>query len=143
MSMIRWDPYGEMLTLREAMNRIFGETPSETGAGMRIPTDVVETENDIILKAALPGVDPEDVDISITGNTISIRAECCKAAEEERGQRYLLRERQHGRFARELMVPMDIQPDKAQATFESGILVLTIPKAEAIKPRRIQVKPGS
>jgi HSP20 family protein len=148
MTIERWDPFSEMLTLRDAMNRLIEESfvrPGTTAvalpgrAGFR--ADLRETENEYVLEASLPGVKPEDIDISVEGNQVSIRAET-KAEEEKQGERYLFRERSYGRFQRTLTLPTNIQADQVNAELNNGILTLTLPKAEEARPRRIQVRGG-
>ena len=142
----RFDPYGEMVTLRQAMDRLFEDSfvspltwrhydGEPTGPAL----DVHQTDDEIVVTAALPGLKPEDVDITITGQNLSIRGEF-KADEEVKRDQYLYRERRFGSFHRQLQLPVRVQGDKAAATFADGVLTLSIPKAEEVKPRQIQVK---
>jgi HSP20 family protein len=145
-SITRYDPFGEMVTLRQAMDRLFedslvspvslrpfnGEAPSPA-------LDVHQTADEIVVTAALPGMKADDVDITITGQTLSIRGEF-KADEKVERDQYLYRERRHGTFHRQLQLPVRVQGDAATADFADGVLTLTIPKAEEVKPRQIQVK---
>ena len=142
----RFDPFSEMMTLRQAMDRLFEDsfvnplsmrTYSGEAAGPAL--DVHETGDDIVVTAALPGLRAEDVDITITGQTLSIRGEF-KADEKVERDQYLYRERRYGTFNRQLQLPVRVQGDAATATFEDGLLKLSIPKAEEVKPRQIQVK---
>jgi HSP20 family protein len=142
----RFDPFGEMVTLRQAMDRLFEDSlvspltlRSFNGEAVAPPLDVHQTPDEIVITAALPGIKPEDVDITITGQTLSIRGEF-KADEEIRRDQYLYRERRYGTFHRQLQLPVRVQGDAANATFENGELRLSIPKAEEVKPRQIQVK---
>jgi HSP20 family protein len=142
----RFDPFGEMVTLRQAMDRLF-EDSFVSPLGLRAfngdaaspALDVHQNADEIVVSAALPGVKPEDVDITITGQTLSIRGEL-KADEKVERDQYLYRERRFGTFNRQLQLPVRVQGDAATATFENGLLTLTIPKAEEVKPRQIQVK---
>jgi HSP20 family protein len=142
----RFDPFGEMVTLRQAMDRLF-EDSFVSPLGLRAfngdaagpALDVHQNADEIVVTAALPGVKPEDVDITITGQTLSIRGELKPDEKVERDQ-YLYRERRFGTFNRQLQLPVRVQGDGATATFENGLLRLTIPKAEEVKPRQIQVK---
>jgi HSP20 family protein len=142
----RFDPFGEMVTLRQAMDRLF-EDSFVSPLGLRAfngdaagpALDVHQNADEIVVTAALPGVKPEDVDITITGQTLSIRGEL-KADEKVERDQYLYRERRFGTFNRQLQLPVRVQGDGATATFENGLLTLTIPKAEEVKPRQIQVK---
>lgn len=142
----RFDPFGEMVTLRQAMDRLFEDSfvspltlRTYNGEAAAPALDVHETGDEIVVTAALPGLKAEDVDITITGQTLSIRGEF-KADEEVTRDQYLYRERRYGTFHRQLQLPVRVQGDAATATFEDGILKLAIPKAEEVKPRQIQVK---
>ncbi len=146
MTIDRWDPFREMLTLRDAMDRLFQESYTRLGRGPgmgagSLPIDLAEEEDRYVLRASLPGVRPEDVHITVQGNTVTIRAES-QAEQERKGQNWLVRERQSGVFQRTLSLPTDINANEAEANFEHGELVLTLPKAESVRPRRIQVASG-
>lgn len=172
MVMSRWDPFGEALTLRDAMNRLFeqavlqpeGQSGARGGA-MAPPLDVVETPDEFVVKASLPGVKPDDVNIQLHQGVLTIsgefneespssqgaaaqgQAQPAQGAQgqgQQGGQRhhYHIRERRHGRFFRSITLPAQIDPNRAQASFEHGVLTLTIPKAEETKPRRIQINTG-
>jgi HSP20 family protein len=108
--------------------------------GATLPTvDMYQTDDDIVVKATLPGVKPEDIAISVTGDVLTLRG----SATEESGQQnatYYLRERRHGEFSRSLPLPASVVADKAKADFEDGILTLTLPKAEEVKAKTITVK---
>jgi len=146
MTMIRWEPFREMMTLRNAMDRLFEESfvrPSrfwpDVGRG-ELPLDMYQTANDVVIKAALPGVKPEEVDISITGDTLTIKGEH-KEEQEVKQEDYFYKEHRYGGFSRSVTIPVQVKSDKAEAVFENGVLTLTLPKAEEIKPRQIKVKP--
>lgn len=146
-NLTRFDPFSEMVTLRQAMDRLFEDSfvspltmRSFNGDAAPGPAlDVHETGDEIVVTAALPGLKPEDVDITITGQTLSIRGEF-KADEKVNREQYLYRERRYGTFSRQLQLPVRVQGDAATATFDNGLLTLSIPKAEEVKPRQIQVK---
>ena len=142
----RFDPFGEMVTLRQAMDRLFEDSfvspltlRTFNGEAVAPPLDVHQTADEIVVTAALPGIKPNDVDITITGQTLSIRGEF-KADEEIGRDQYLYRERRYGTFNRQIQLPVRVQGDAASATFENGLLTLSIPKSEEVKPRQIQVK---
>jgi HSP20 family protein len=145
----RFDPFSEMMTLRQAMDRLFEDSVvsplnaltlrSFNGEATAPALDVHQTDDEIAVTAALPGVKAEDVDISITGQTLTIRGEF-KAAENVEREQYLYRERRFGTFNRQIQLPIRVKGDAASATFEDGVLTLRIPKAEEVKPRQIQVK---
>jgi len=145
MTMIRWEPFREMMTLRNAMDRLFEESfvrPSrlwpEVGVG-ELAVDMYQTANDVVVKAALPGVKPEEVDISITGDTLTIKGEH-KEEQEVKQEDYFYKEHRYGAFSRSVTIPVQVKSDKAEAVFENGVLTLTLPKAEEIKPKQIKVK---
>jgi len=144
MTLIRhWDPFREMAELRATMDRLLNETrnlplaASEDTIWM-LPLDVIETEDAFIVKASIPGVNPDDIDISLTDNVLTIKTEV-KADDEIEGARYHLRERSYGIFSRSITLPTAVDADKVEAVYENGVLKLIIPKAEAVKPRRIAV----
>ena len=142
----RWEPFRDLISLREAMDRLFEESvvrprgealaPRTVGA---LAVDMFETDEAVVVKTATPGVNPEDIDISITGDTLTIRGETEVEEEIEEGS-YLCRERRYGAFSRSLTIPVAIEADEAEAEFEDGILTLTLPKAEEVKPKAIEVK---
>ena len=141
----RWDPFGEMIHVRRAMDHLFDERFSrpwrvvgwENGEAF-LPLDIYETEDELVVKASLPGFKPEDVDVSITGDTLSIKGEY-KAEEEQKKRSYYRREHRYGSFHRAITLPTEVESDKAEAVFEHGVLTLTMPKAESMKPKTIKV----
>ncbi|HEX5395764.1 MAG TPA: Hsp20/alpha crystallin family protein [Candidatus Limnocylindria bacterium] len=144
----RFDPFREMLTLRQAMDRLFEDsvvspaslrTLAGDGATVNPALDLRETDDDLVVTIALPGVKPEDVNITITGQNLQVRGEL-KADESVRRDDYLYRERRFGTFARQLELPVRVKGDAAAASFDNGLLTLTIPKAEEVKPRQIEIK---
>ncbi len=144
--LVRWDPFREMITLREAMDRLLDEAltrPLALGMaenlGWMPQIDMYQTDNEVVVKATVPGVKPDDLHITITGDVLTIRGEV-KEEEEVKGATYHLRERRFGTFSRSLPLPVPVQADKAKAEFEDGILVLTLPKAEEVRPKTIEVK---
>jgi HSP20 family protein len=144
----RYNPYGELVTLRDAMGRLFEDsfvsplTWRQLDGEMLNPAmDVHQTGDEIIVTASLPGLKAEDVDITITGQTLAIRGEFRADEKVERDQ-YLYRERRYGTFHRQVELPARVQGDATTATFEDGVLTLRIPKAEEVKPRQIKVKPA-
>jgi HSP20 family protein len=144
---VRWEPFKEMMSLREAMNHLFEDsfirpsawpTPFE-GEGLGLPVDVIESKDNIVIKASVPGIKPEDIDVSVTGDLLTIRGETKSEERVEQGS-YLRQERRYGKFERSLQLPTMVVADKADAKFEHGVLTLTLPKAEESKPRTIKVK---
>jgi len=143
MSMIRWEPFSELMSLRQAMDRLFEDsmvTPSRSfGAAVTMPMDVYQTDNEVVVKTGLSGVKPEDVEITITGDTLSIRGEK-KADEKVKREDYIYQEHRYGSFSRTVTLPGGLDSSKAEASFENGVLTLTIPKSEQVKPKQIKVK---
>ncbi len=143
MAIERWDPFRDMVSLREAMNSLLQDSyvrPNGNAAGPQsgFPLDVAETENEFVLHAALPGVKPEEVQITVHGDTVLIRGET-KAEEEKKGRTWHVRERRFGAFQRAVSLNAPIDSDKANAQFENGVLTLTLPKAETARPKQIKV----
>ena len=145
-NLMRWDPFRDALSLRNAMDRLFEDsfvTPHfgwiapASAAGMAL--DVYETKEQVVIKAALPGVKPEETEVTITGDTLTIRGES-KEEKEVKEENYIRKERHFGSFARSVTLPAGLEADKAEAIFENGVLTLKIPKSEQVKPKSIKVK---
>ncbi len=145
----RYDPLGEMVSLRQAMDRLFEDSfvsplswrTISGGESITPAIDVHETADDVVVTAALPGVKPEDVDITMTGQSLTLKGEL-KADETVDRDQYLYRERRYGTFTRSLQLPVRVQGEGAEATFSDGVLTLRIPKAEEVKPRQIRINAG-
>ena len=139
----RWEPVREMMTLREAMDRLFDDAftrpLSASGVSGMPSVDMYETDDEVIVKASLPGLKAEDVDITVTGETLTLRGDY-KQENEEKDTRYHIREVRSGSFERSLLLPTDVKADKARADFENGILTITMPIAEEVKPKSISIK---
>ena len=141
----RWDPFREMLNMRDAMDRFFeGSMTTQQGErgifGRGVPLDVIENDDEYLVKASLPGIKPEDLDITYQGNTLTIQGET-KEEESREESRYHIQERRYGRFSRTITLP-DINPEQIEANYTDGVLTLHLPKSEEGKPKRIQVQPG-
>jgi len=98
-----------------------------------------QTTNDVVVKASLPGFKPEEVDISITGDTLTIKG-AHNEEQEVKEENYFYKERNYGTFSRSILIPVPVKSDKAEAVFEDGVLTLTLPKIEEVKPKQIKVK---
>ena len=142
-NLTRWEPMREMMTLREAMDRLFDDAftrpLSMSGVSAAPAIDMYQTEDDVVVKATLPGLKAEDVDITITGETLTLRGEY-KQEGERKDSNYHVRERRSGSFQRAILLPTDVKADKAKADFENGILTITMPIAEEVKPKSITIK---
>jgi len=139
----RWEPMREMMTLREAMDRLFDDAftrPISLGGVSSLPAiDLCETGDKVVLKAALPGLKADEVQISVAGETLTLRGEF-KPQNEKQNATYHIREQRYGAFERTILLPVDVQPDKARADFENGILTISLPKSEVVKPKIINIK---
>jgi len=145
-NLVRWEPFHDLISLREAMDRLFEESFVRPRAGWPTPVgaetltvDMYETDDAVVVKMAIPGVKPEDLDVSVVGDTLTVKGET-KAEEEVKEEHYIRRERRYGSFCRSLTIPIPVLPDEAEAGFENGVLTLTLPKAEEVKPKAIKVK---
>jgi len=144
MTLTRWEPFRELMTLREAMDRLFDEAFTAPlrltdGFGLMPLVDMYQTEDAVVVKATVPGVKPEDLHITITGDVLTIKGEV-KEEEEHKEATWHLRERRYGTFTRTIQLPVPVEADKAEAVFENGILTLTLPKVEEVRPKAITVK---
>ena len=144
-NLIRWEPAREMMTLREAMDRLFDDAFTRPlsirdGWSMSNPAvDMYQTENEVVVKASIPGMKAEDVQINVTGETLTLKGDV-KQKDETREKSWHIREQRWGTFERSILLPSDVVADKAKAEFEDGILTITLPKAEQARPKTITVK---
>ena len=178
MTMQRWDPFNDMFSLRQAMDRLLedaviwpGRTARSAGqTGFGVPIDLIEHENELVVRASLPGVRPDDVTLQIQGNTHTIEGEIHEeyaqppgqasqsngqqapasqgnGQQAQRGQqeqpRYHHQERRYGRFSRQITLPVPVDSNRTEARFENGVLTVTLPKAAEARQRRIPVTAGS
>lgn len=145
----RWEPVRDFVTLRDAMGRLFEESyvqpswtalarrPEGNGAEWRLALDVYTTPEEITIIASVPGLKPENVDISFEGDMLTIKGEMPAPLENVE---YAMRERRYGHFSRSLTFNVPVDAEKIEATFENGLLTIVVPKAESIKPRTIKVQ---
>ena len=138
---VRWSPRRELVSLREAMDRLLEESLAENqlkGHGeARLPIDVYTTPSEIIVIAAVPGIAPDDVDVTLEGDTLAIRVDLPAPLENVE---YIFQERPYGRFSRVLTLNVPIDVDAIDATFDNGLLMLTLPKVSPAKPKTIKVQ---
>ncbi|MFZ5809569.1 MAG: Hsp20/alpha crystallin family protein [Chloroflexota bacterium] len=142
---IRRDPFRELMSIRNMMDRLFDSAFASWDWDQpfysELPLDVVENDDEYLIKASLPGMNPDDLEITYSGNTLTIKGEIKSEEESEKGH-YHLRERRYGSFARSVTLPSTVKADKIEASYDAGVLKLTLPKAEEAKPKRIAVKSG-
>lgn len=141
-SINRWNPVRDLISLREAMDQVFNDTffhdhEYRATRPWHLPVDAYATEDTIVLTTDVPGLKAEDVQVTLEGETLTIRGEFKNQVE---GRNYLLRERVSGAFERNMTINTPIDRNKVEAAFENGVLTLTLPKAEAVKPKQITVK---
>ena len=138
----RYDPFREMLTLRRAMDRMFDralDTDSEwQPVTWNLALDVAENKDEFLVKASIPGIHPDDLDITYADNVLTIKGET-KEEKEIKEDQYHLRERRFGSFARSVTLPNKIQGDAIEARYEAGVLTLRLPKVEEAKPKKIAI----
>jgi HSP20 family protein len=143
-NIIRWEPVREMMTLREAMDRLFDDAFTRplnmnSGSSSGPAIDLYQTEDAVVVKAALPGFSPDDVQISVANDVLTLRGEY-KHEDEKKEATYHVRERRYGSFERSVMLPTPVQTEKAKADFDKGVLTIELPKSEAVKPKSISIK---
>jgi HSP20 family protein len=148
---MRWDPFGEMVSLRQAMDSLFENaliTPfaGSGGAGQQggwgLPLDVTENADNYVVKASVPGMSADDLEVTVNGDVLTIKGEI-KADAEKPGERFYLRERRYGSFVRSLSLPTQVKADAVEADYHNGVLTLTLPKTDEVKPKRIAIKSGA
>jgi len=143
MNLVRWNPFTEMNLLQNNMNRLFDNAlrtwPGDsTGTTDWVPAaDIYETENELVVTLDLPGVDSKMVDVSVENNVLTIRGE--RRPAEKQSENFHRVERSYGAFARSFTLSMQVDADKIRAAYKNGVLTITLPKAEAAKPKRIQI----
>jgi HSP20 family protein len=147
MPIVRWEPFRNLVTLQERMNRLFEESVRGAGRGQEEDwamgawapaVDIYEKGSDVVLKAELPGVDPKDVDIRIENNVLTLSGERMLDTEVER-ENYHRVERSYGSFTRAFTLPSTVDTTKVKADFKDGVLRITLPKREEAKPKQIQI----
>ncbi len=138
-----WDPFREMVSLRDELDRlfdsVFGRLPRERGETYWAPPlDIEETEDAIVVRAELPGMNKEDIKISLSGDTLTISGER-KFESEKKNRTYYRQERIYGKFQRTVTLPAEVEGDKAKASYKAGVLELVLPKSEKSKAKEITI----
>lgn len=140
----RWEPVREMMTLREAMDRLFDDAFTRPlnlrdGGSSAPAVDMYQTDDEVVVRVALPGFTADEVQINVTGDVLTLRGER-KHQEENKDKAWHIREHRWNAFERSIALPTQVTADRANADFEHGILTITLPKAEEVKPKSISVK---
>lgn len=148
MAIVRWTPARELLSMRDQMDRLMDEFWGQgwnrragawDGAVASFPMDVHQTDKEYVVKAVLPGVKADDLDVSIVGEALTIKA-TAQENQDVKEEDWLLKETRYTAFSRTITLPSEVQADKVDASLDNGILTLRIPKAEAVLPKAIKVK---
>jgi HSP20 family protein len=143
-SMIRWEPFADMTQLRAQVNRLFEQTLSQGGHEPVAPqswapaVDVLETEDALVLRAEVPGITPADIQIQLVGDTLTLKGER-KFEQQAKGRQYLRVERAYGIFQRSFTLGIPVKNEAVQANYREGVLEITLPKAEEVKPKQITI----
>ena len=145
--LVRWDPVREMMSLRDSMDRFLEEPFLQNPriwersmmAEWNLALDVAEEDEAYVVTASLPGVAPEDVEITLTDNVLTIKGEITRDETVDE-KKYHLRERRFGRFMRSITLPNAVAADQVEAVSDNGVLTLTLPKIEEVKPKRIEIR---
>lgn len=143
---VRWDPFRDLVSIQDELNRLFNRTfgsleplrPSAVGSWMP-PMDVYETQDKLVAKVELPGIDPEDVEVSVEDGTLTISGKR-EFSSEVKEENYHRIERRYGAFSRAITLPPTVDTDKVEARFDKGVLTVEVAKTEKAKPKKIKVK---
>lgn len=143
MSILRWDPVDDFYTVRREMNRFMNDASPFRWARMvrgdnvmRLPLDAYVTDEEIVITAPVPGLDPENVDITLEGDTLTIKGEINSPLENVE---YLFQERPYGPFSRSVKINVPVDVDQAEAKFDNGVLTLILPKSQEARPKIIKI----
>lgn len=147
MSINKWDPYKDLLSMQERVNRLFEDTLSKgvsaeesVSTGTWSPAvDIYETEEEFVVKAEIPEVQQSDIDIRVENNALTIKGER-KLQREGRKENYHRIERAYGTFLRSFLLPGTVDKESIRATFKDGVLKIVLPKKEEVKPKQIEIK---
>ena len=145
----RWEPFREFATLQDRMNRLFRESFNDVGRDESLTTssfspavDVYEDEHKVTLKVEVPGIDEKEIDIRMENNTLTVHGER-KIEKEEKEENYLRVERQYGGFTRTFTLPTTVDTESVSATYDKGVLKISLPKKAEAKPKQIKVNVSS
>ncbi len=148
MTLVRWDPFRNLLTLQERMNRLFdeslhrGDTESFDRGTWTPPVDIYETEQEVVLVTEIPGMDEKDVEIEVRDNVLTLKGERVmeKSVNQESYHRV---ERAYGHFSRSFTLPQTVDNEKITATYNKGVLEIKMPKTQKAKPQQIKIETRS
>ena len=145
-TIVRWDPFRDLVSIQDELNRLFGRTftgveaTRPTAAGSWMPAmDVFETEGEIVATVELPGIDPDDVEVAVEDSTLTISGSR-EFSSEVREESFHRIERRYGSFSRAITLPQTADTEKVEAAFDKGVLTVEVPKVEKAKPKKIQIK---
>jgi len=145
MAITRWKPFRDLVSIQDEMNRLFDDffgrpitRPEWTEPAWCPCVDVSETKDDVIINTEIPGMSKDDVKVSIQDNVLTLSGEK-KQEKEEKDSNYHRLERSYGSFSRSFTLPTTVQPDKVKAAYKDGILRITLPKSEEVKPKQIPI----
>lgn len=146
MTLMNWDPWRDIADMRTTFNRLFGETtPGTAIAGHTVagswmmPVDIAETADGFLVKAELPGMKPEEIEITVADNQVTLKAQRTEER-EEKGVNYIRSERRLGSFYRSFALSAPVDDTRVTATYKDGVLEVSLPKSEAVKPKQIRVQ---
>jgi HSP20 family protein len=140
----RWDPFREMFALQRSMDRLFERAINNESVWAApviwdLALDVAENKDEFVIKASLPGMNPDDIEVTFTDNVLTIKGEV-KEDKDVKEEQYHLRERRYGSFTRSIELPNKVKSDTIQASYDAGVLTLKLPKTEEVKPKKIAVQ---
>ena len=145
MTLRHWDPFADFRRMDEAMNRLWRGFPrhgtdGESTEGWVVPMDVLLEGENVLVQASLPGVDPKEIQVTIEDGVLTIRGKTAEEREHRKG--YVLRERRTGSFYRSIRLPDSVDAEKAEPTYENGVISIAFPKLEAKKAKQLEIKLG-
>ena len=148
--MQRWYPFSDLHRMQNSMDRMWRRTGSSSRnseenpeiKAWAVPLDVTRKGDDTVIRASMPGVSAEDIQVSIEDNVLTIKGQTASEFQEE-GETYLMRERRTGSFHRAIRLPDSVDPDRVEPRYDNGVLTITVPKAEAKRSRKLEVQVGA
>ena len=144
----RWDPFNELKRMDDTFGRLWRTThyrlpgPSGEVATYSLPLDVTRGDEEVVIRASVPGVDPKDIEVTVDDGVLTIAGSSASEQDAE-SDGYMLRERRSGRFARSVRLPDYVDADKTESTYEHGVISITLPKSEAAQSKRLEIKISS